>query len=171
MTDVFTTPHGSRLYGLHHANSDCDTYTVTFNGNGQANHRVTEEFDAVRVDWRTFLKLASSGSHQSCEALFSRQKVWTPEGESLRPLIEGMYVTGSDVFEKYERTIKKFSHGDYKRRQHAVRLAMNLTGLRTHGRFDPELTEEQKRYARMMAEYSGPALARWLVRYENGVGL
>jgi hypothetical protein len=105
-----------------------------------------------------------SGSHQSVEALFSTRKVWTPAGRGLLPLIEGVRVTGGEVAHKYERTIKKFAHGPYKKRRHAARLALNLRGLREHGRFNPELTEEEKQYTRLMAEYSGPMLIRFLLK-------
>lgn len=161
--EVFRTVHGSHLYGLAHAGSDEDTFIVTFEDHGKARQTMVGIDDTVRVGWRTFLERAMSGSHQSCEALFSAQKVWTPDGRGLLPLIEGVRVTGGDVMHKYERTIKKFAHGDFKKRRHAARLAINLRGLRTYGRFEPELTEEEKYYVRMMAEYSGPTLTRFLL--------
>lgn len=162
--EVFRTVHGSHLYGLAHEGSDMDTFIVTFEDRGRARQTMTGLDDTVRVGWRTFLERAMSGSHQSCEALFSRQKVWTPAGLHLLPIIEGVRVSGGDVFEKYERTIKKFAHGPYKKRRHAARLARDLRWLREHGRFDPELTEEEKREMRLLAEYSGPALVTFLLR-------
>ena len=160
---VFRTAHGSHLYGLAHAGSDRDTFIVTFEDHGRARQTMNGDDDTVRVGWRTFLERAKSGSHQSVEALFSTQKLWTPDGRSLRPLIEGTLVTGGEVAEKYERTIKKFAHGDFKKRRHAARLALSLRGLRACGRFNPELTEEEKRWTRMMAEYSGSMLVRFLL--------
>lgn len=161
---VFSTEHGSHLYGMAHAGSDRDMFIVTFEDHGKARQNMSGLDDTVRVGWRTFLERAASGSHQSCEALFSKRKQWTPEGLALLPLIEDTRVTGADVFEKYERTIKKFSHGTYKQRRHAARLAINLRGLRSHGRFEPELTEEEKRWVGLMAWYSGSTLVRFLLR-------
>lgn len=162
--EVFRTEHGSHLYGLAHEGSDRDTFIVMFEDWGKARQSMSGKDDVVRVGWQTFLDRAMSGSHQSCEALFSQRKVWTPAGRGLLPLIEGVVVTGGDVMEKYERTIKKFAHGDFKKRRHAARLALNLRSLRTYGRFNPELTEEEKRYTRLMAEYSGGTLVRFLLR-------
>ena len=99
--EVFRTVHGSHLYGLAHEGSDMDTFIVTFEDRGRARQTMTGLDDTVRVGWRTFLERAMSGSHQSCEALFSRQKVWTPAGLHLLPIIEGVRVSGGDVFEKY----------------------------------------------------------------------
>jgi hypothetical protein len=67
--------------------------------------------------------------------------------EKWAPFIESLRVTGPEVFAKYERTITKFCCGDFKRRRHAVRLSFNLADLRESGRFDPEMSLTQVRYA------------------------
>ena len=156
--EIFRTVHGSHLYGLAHAGSDRDTFIVTFEDSGRARQSITGDDDVVRVGWRTFLSLAASGSHQSCEALFSTQKEWTPEGIALKPIIDGMRVTGGEVAHKYERTIRKFAHGDFKKRRHGVRLGLNLGGLRSFGRFDPTLTVEEATWATWMAALTGDEL-------------
>lgn len=166
MTEVFRTVHGSHLYGLNHADSDHDLFIVTFEDRGKARQTINSEtgVDTVRVGWRTFLDRAWGGSHQSCEALFSPYKEYTPEGESLRAIFDATRVGGSDVFKKYERTIVKFCFGDFKRRRHAVRLAFNLNGLRECGRFDPVMTEGRIRVANELAQtHEGEALIPWLL--------
>ena len=163
--ELFRTVHGSRLYGFDHGQSDWDIFIVTLEDRGRARHTVTEFYDTVRVGWRTFLEHAESGSHQPIEALFSPYKQWSPEGEWLRPMVEGMRISGRGVVEKYERTIKKFSYGDYKRRRHAVRLSLNLQGLRSEGKFNPVLSRQDKIYAIGMAtEYAGDELVEMLLR-------
>lgn len=156
--EVFRTVHGSHLYGLAHPGSDRDTFIVTFEDTGKAHQTMVGKDDVVRVGWRTFLSLAASGSHQSCEALFSTKKEWTPEGRALQPLIDGMRVTGGEVAHKYERTIRKFSHGNYKMRRHGARLSLSLRGLRDEGRFDPTLTTPDRRWASLVAIFEGEEL-------------
>ena len=129
---VFTTIHGSRLYGFSHAGSDYDRFTV-FSDDRRARHSVSGELDHVRMGISRFLELAEGGSHQSVEALFSPVKEWGSSAWMFRSMLEGMVITGSEVFAKYERTIKAFAHGDFKRRRHAVRLWLNLKELREHG--------------------------------------
>lgn len=148
---IFTTTHGSRLYGLSHTTSDRDRFTVILDPNTKTVHKVDAWEDHVYMGWKRFLLNALSGSHQSVEALFSRRKSWTPEGLKFKPMLDAIRIEGPDVFLKYERTIRKFSFGDYKRRRHAVRLALNLQGLRDKGRFDPELTENQRKFVTQMA--------------------
>jgi len=139
MRILLQTVHGSRLYGLSHEDSDNDMFYVV-PGDGRAKHNVEGRADDVTVPLERFLRNANSGSHQSVEALFSPYAVIDPE---YRALFKNMRITGGDVFEKYRRTIHKFSHGNRKKRQHAVRLAFNLRGLREEGRFNPVLSEEE----------------------------
>lgn len=133
---IFKTVHGSRLYGFDHSASDHDSYVVTTSTRSRPRQSVRGESDVVRVGWDTFLRYATGGSHQSAEALFSPFKEW--EGrEEWRPFIENMRIGGGEVCAKYERTIRAFCFGDFKRRRHAVRLASNLADIRRHGRFNP----------------------------------
>jgi hypothetical protein len=125
---VFGTVHGSHLYGLDHDGSDKDLFFVTTDmGDGKANHYVADGYDIVELGLGTFLARIHNGSHQSVEALFSDRKIWGDA--SYRAMLDGMVVTGPRVRETYLRTIKKFSFGDFKRRRHAGRLAVNLWQL------------------------------------------
>lgn len=152
---VFYTRHGSRLYGFDTDSSDQDWFVVTTSSRPRASHRVIERnglptLDLVTVGWDAFLRLATSGSHQSLEALFSNEKVFSHLEH--RPFLDGMRIVGQDVEHVYRRTIKKFCFGDFKRRRHAVRLAGNLTELRECGRFDPRLAYREAAFAGNLAE-------------------
>ncbi|MCK9603164.1 MAG: hypothetical protein M0R66_02110 [Candidatus Omnitrophica bacterium] len=166
MTDtIFTTIRGSRLYGLSHDASDTDIYEVTTSLRARARQTFDTEtrIDKVSVGFDTFLIRVHEGSHQALEALFSPYKVWNPEYEYLRPLIESYRVCGPSVFAKYERTIKTLCYGDKKRRQHAVRLWFNLLDLRKCGRFDPGMSLNQIAQLEYLARhYEGVELARVL---------
>lgn len=133
---IFETIHGSHLYNLAHEGSDRDMYYV-FSDSRRARQSVHGDDDVVRVGWDDFLDKALSGSHQSLEALFSPVKVW--HDERYRPYIENIIVPAGPVRGKYMRTIKKFAYSDFKRRRHALRLALNLQELTVHGRFNPQL--------------------------------
>lgn len=156
--EVFRTVHGSHLYGLAHEGSDRDTFIVTFEDRGRARQTMVGDDDTVRVGWRTFLERATSGSHQSAEALFSTRKEWTPAGAALLPLIEGVRVTGGEVALKYERTIRKFAYGDFKKRRHAARLWVNLIGLRNEGWFNPTLDPGSIELVNWLAGLTGDEL-------------
>lgn len=141
---IFSTVHGSHLYGLAHEKSDRDVYYV-YDGKGTSNklrQTMKGDDDSVRGTLDAFLNRAIAGSHQSVEALFSNKKIWY--NDMYRPYLDNLVITGGAVFAKYERTIKKFCYGDFKRRRHACRLRLNLQDLREYGRFNPELTETQK---------------------------
>lgn len=141
---IFSTVHGSHLYGLAHADSDRDVYYVYEGSGRKLRHAMKGDDDSVRGTLDAFLERAYTGSHQSVEALFSNQKLWAPGMyEKYGPFIESLYIGGSEVFAKYERTIKKFCFGELKRRRHACRLSLNLYELRKCGRFNPELTETE----------------------------
>lgn len=163
MTEVvFSTIHGSHLYGMANDTSDTDVFRVTTGTMPRAHHSVDRLtlVDTCTVGWDTYLKRIFEGSHQSVEALFSPFKVWHSH-EELRDFIEGMRVTGPRVFEKYERTIKRFCYGDFKRRRHAVRLNLNLADLRNEGRFNPVMMPFAVQYANNLAtEWEGEDL--WL---------
>lgn len=162
---IFRTIHGSRLYGLDHEGSDLDVYQV-YEGQGtHLNQTVnTHGIDTVVGTLEAFTRRALTGSHQSCEALFSPVKEFPPGmREKYGAYLDGFRITGGDVFEKYERTIRKFCYGDFKRRRHAVRLSLNLTALRSTGRFNPRLTELQADYATEVAgQFADDGLARIL---------
>lgn len=180
MTEViFKTVHGYRLYGFEHESSDHDTFIVTDSTARRSKQFIAGDQDTFEVGIHRFLDLALSGSHQSVEALFSPVKEWadTPAARKWRPLIENARVGGGDVFEKYERTIRKFCYGDFKRRRHAVRLRMNLDDLRWHQRVDwVRLSDLMAGHCtRVAARFKGDELAQELgvyrAREEVGVGV
>lgn len=160
---IFSTIHGSHLYGLAHEGSDLDTYTVTNSLRTRVRQSVSGSDDSVRVGLNAFLVRALGGSHQSVEALFSPVKEWNPAFAHLRPMIENMVVCGSEVYAKYERTIHKFCFGDFKRRRHAIRLSQNLAGLRRDGRFNPSMTRDEKMAANSLANLEGDVLWKTLM--------
>jgi predicted nucleotidyltransferase len=160
---IFTTVHGSRLYGFAHDESDFDTFTVTTSKSQRAEHTVVGEHDRVVVGLERFLELAMSGSHQSVEALFSRVKVWadTEAAAQHRPMLERIRVGG--VGEKFDRTIRKFAHGDYKRRRHACRLWVARVSLARSGTMNPTLTPEQVEWCNHHAHKKDAELVKFLL--------
>lgn len=141
---IFSTVAGSHLYGLAHEASDMDVYEVYGGKSLKLHQRTDGHDDSVRGTLDAFLKRAYSGSHQSVEALFSKKKVWGLDmQEKYGSLVDNLFIEGGEVFAKYERTIRKFCYGDFKRRRHACRLRLNLQDLRDYGRFDPTMTETQ----------------------------
>lgn len=139
-TVILETVHGSHLYGLAHPGSDHDLFRVVYKRrkalvrfDGHEDHR---EFGLDK-----FLEYVYTGSHQSCEALFSPVAYIHPY---YAPMFRSMRVTGSTVSSAYRRTIRAFSFGDEKKRRHAVRLALNLRDIQRCGRFNPRLSEQQR---------------------------
>lgn len=156
MQVILQTIHGSRLYGLNHADSDYDFFRVILKGSNKTMHKVTEEMDYTQMPLDRFLENVFHGSHQSCEALFSPVATIDPK---YRPLFEAIRVTGEDAFARYRRTIHAFSYGTMKQRRHAVRLGFNLSDLRKYGRFNPQLTEDQKTKVAVISQlYWGQSL-------------
>lgn len=154
---IFETVHGSHLYGWAHEGSDMDIFRVTTSTNNKALQKHVGGLDIVTVGFDTFLARALTGSHQSVEALFSTEKVWY--NDTYRPMLEGIRVCGGEVFEKYERTIKKFCYGDFKKRRHACRLHLNLHELRKYGKFDPKVGQPAAVLANTYAKlYEGDEL-------------
>lgn len=151
--EVFRTPSGSRLYGIAHARSDHDIFVVTTSRLRMTSQTVSEDgsLDFTYRGVEEFLERAKTGSHQACEAAFSREKVFTEIGDAWRPMIESLRVTGTEAMARYERTIASFSFGDFKRRRHAVRLSFNLADLRMDGRFEPRMTDAQIERANALA--------------------
>lgn len=138
---IFSTLHGSHLYGLSHEGSDEDWYEVYEGPGTNLKQTIEGKHDVVRGDLTAFLTRASSGAHQSAEALFSKQKDWAPGMEDKwGPFLNGFRL-GGEAFLKYERTIRKFAHSeDFKKRRHSVRLAYNLWEMKVSGgRFDPRI--------------------------------
>lgn len=149
---LFSTIHGSHLYGLAHACSDDDRFVVTDSRSPVMRQQVQPDgIDTAAVGLDLFLLRVADGSHQSVEALFSPFKEWSIIGLDYRPMIESMRVGGATAFAAYERTITKFCYGDFKKRRHAARLSLNLAGLRERGRFTPVMTVAEVEWATRLA--------------------
>lgn len=161
---VFSTIHGSRLYGFAHEGSDYDRFTVV-EGKARARQHTNGDDDHVTMGLSTFLELANSGSHQSVEALFSKLKEWGPAGEMYAPMLSQMRVFGPAVNAKYSRTIKAFCFGDFKRRRHAVRLKLNQNELARTGQIQRvTLTPSRVKMAnRLASTYEGEDLLSLLI--------
>lgn len=156
MTTILETIHGSHLYGLNHSDSDLDYFRVVDTSRSRAKHKVTEELDYVEVPFDRFMENVFNGSHQSCEALFSPVATVDPRYQAL---FNAIRVTGADAFARYRRTIRAFSYGTMKQRRHAVRLGFNLRDLRLSGRFNPQLTDDQRTKVIVLSQlYSGESL-------------
>lgn len=144
MTVLFRTIHGSHLYGMAHAGSDVDYYTVVADNPTRRSHYSTQTIkdgqDSNVLDLSTFLHQVEIGVPQACEALMSRQA----EVDVLGAFRASIVLTKS-VWDRYLRTIESFamtredSPLHYKRKRHALRLALNLDSITRTGRFNPTL--------------------------------
>lgn len=157
---LFKTVHGSRLYGLVHENSDEDFYTVVTKRN--ADHRygrqeraryakqtIVGDEDTMLVDFGTWVEMCKSGVPQALEAMFSEMAV----EDKIAEFREG-FRAGTGVVDRYLRTIKSFAYSEvdpFKRKRHALRLALNLNELLKTGRFNPTLSPVQANVISNMA--------------------
>lgn len=145
---LFSTPHGSHLYGLATPTSDNDTYTVVtrlphvaHNGTRAryARQTIRGDEDAVVIDLSTFMLLCDKGVPQALEAMFS------PVATVDRiPELRAGYRAGNPAPLTYRRTIANFLQAEgFKRRRHAFRLALNCATMERYGRFCPVLSADQ----------------------------
>lgn len=142
-TVLFKTPHGSHLYGLAHAGSDKDYYTVLDKVKTAraryAKQKIVGDDDSMVVDFGTWLGMCTSGVPQALEAMFSSM----PLHDDLAAFRAG-YRVGTGVSERYLRTIKNFClTQETKRKRHGLRLALNHYDLTRTGRFNPTLTPNE----------------------------
>jgi predicted nucleotidyltransferase len=161
MDVLFKTVHGSRLYGLSHANSDEDFYTVVSKVKTKkakySTHKIVGDVDSVVVDLGTWLRYCEMGVPQALEAMFSNMALV----DRLTPL-RVHYHVGTQVYDRYLRTIKSFALNDetdtrvnFKKKRHAMRLALNMYEMRGRGRFNPTLDTGQIDMINVYAELSG----------------
>lgn len=142
MKTLFETIHGSRLYNLHHENSDYDYFRV-IDVAKKTTQIITDEEDALTLPFVSFMDRLNHGSPQSLEALFSHQAT-IDEFPYLR---QGFQIGREETFNTYMRTIKAFAHSSkdtLKRQRHAFRLSMNLNDLYRYGYFNPTLDTSQR---------------------------
>lgn len=152
MEILFKTPHGSRLYGMSHADSDEDWYTVVVKPPTKkkrySTHRIVDNDDSVVVDLGTWLTLCDKGVPQALEAMFSTH----PVTDKLSALRAG-YHAGPAAYDTYLRTIKSFAMQDeFKPKRHALRLALNMCDMRATGRFNPTLSATDIKIINSLAE-------------------
>lgn len=161
---LFKTVHGSRLYGLAHAGSDEDFYTVvtkkpTDDRYGRqeraryAKHKIVGDEDSTVVDFGTFVEQCKSGVPQALEAMFSTMTI----GDDRIAEFRNGFTCGTQVYERYFRTIKSFALAEdegIKKRRHALRLALNLRDIGRYGRFNPTLSSEDVAWITDMAHKS-----------------
>lgn len=140
---LFRTEHGSRLYGLSHADSDYDYYTVVDKVKtakaSYSTHKIVDKLDSVVVDLGTWLNNCRKGVPQALEAMFATEPHVMVD--FIGPLRAGYKVGSDEVWDRYLRTIKSFAMEDtFKHKRHALRLALNLKEIRNCGRFNPTLS-------------------------------
>ena len=138
---LYKTVHGSHLYGLAHANSDSDYYIICANRPKKkaryAKQTIAGEEDATVMDFSSWLQSCEKGVPQALEAMFSNMALHD-ELVSYR----AHYRVGPSAYETYLRTMKNFiMSGEFKRKRHALRLALNMHEFSRKGYFNPTLTE------------------------------
>lgn len=155
---IFTSVHGSRLYGLDHEGSDRDSIIV-YGDKRKARHKQVGKEDTIHIGLADLLDKAFSGAPQFVEAVFSHKKEWT--NTDWRPMFDSFRVPVSAVRAKYMRTIRAFVGTDtQKSRQHAIRLGLALMHLRkNNGWYSPTLTPEEVEFVKATASlYQGEQL-------------
>ena len=149
---LFSTVHGSRLYGLHHADSDYDRFEVYGWIKTRGRQTMYAREDVTKTSFDRFMRYCDKGVPQYLEAIFSKMAT-----EDHIPYIrENYYPNMVNVRDTYMRTIKAFwaegtETGSMKRRRHAARLRLNLIAMEETGRFNPTLTEAQRHLVTMQA--------------------
>lgn len=140
---LISTPIGSRLYGLAHADSDYDLYQVFADTSGglkkhhNARQTIVGKNDVIRISWSTFLNHASQGYPQALEAMFSPLAEVSPQIMAYRAHFHASLTL---MTRTYHKTIISFAHGPLKQRIYALRLSHNLRQSQENGgRFNPVL--------------------------------
>lgn len=141
-TVLFKTIHGSRLYNLHHVDSDEDFYVVTPTRRTardmNAKQTIQGEIDTMTVDFASFVRMADKGVPQALETMFSRKS----KSDFFEEYRNSYYASSPEVIHTYMRTIKSFAFSDkFKLKRHALRLSANLKELLYEGRFNPSLND------------------------------
>lgn len=137
---LLRTIHGSRLYGLAHADSDIDIYEV--HASGMTRQRINGDIDKMTITLSDFMQQCHSGVPQALEAMFSP----LAEPSALDAYRHSYRTDTAAAAHKYRRAIVHHldigKEGTFKRRRHAMRWTLNLTDILTYGRFNPVLTPE-----------------------------
>ena len=142
------TVHGSRLYGLSHANSDYDYFAVHGWDKFKGHQRIAGIDDRLNTSYDRFMRYADRGVPQYLEAMWS-----TLADVDEMPFNRFLYrPTVSLTRDTYMRTVKSFwmqgwEQDSFKKRRHALRLMLNLRTMEECGRFNPTMTEQEVEWA------------------------
>jgi len=138
---LLRTIHGSRLYGLSHADSDFDWYFVYDTDLRRGNQSVHGDYDETIVPKQVFMEQIANGHPKALEALFSPSAERSPVFEELARTFRvgpGPAVRGT------RSLLRSFALNDtFKNRRHILRLAFQLRDTMEYGRFNPVLTPER----------------------------
>lgn len=147
-TLIFSTPIGSRLHGLHNADSDHDMWHVhTQLDTRKVVHNVDDQY---HVGLSTFLRHAENGYYVALDAIFSpvATSSWFDDYR------HSFHVSVSNMRDNYRNCIikKLIPSSRTKHHRHALRMALNYReAYEGNGRFNPCLSAE---YAAMCHEFS-----------------
>jgi len=155
---LLRTIHGSRLYGLSHANSDHDYFEVYGWKKFRGRQRIADGDDRTRQSYDRFMRYCEKGVPQYLEAMFSHRADFDAFPFDRLTEYGVNYVNARDT---YERTIKSFwlsgcENNDFKKRRHSARLALNLTSIYHTGRFNPTLTFGERLLVEARAQSTNP---------------
>lgn len=138
---------GSHLYGLAHADSDTDEYTVvdsvqTRKRNGVV-CAINEDIDSKIIDLSTFLRFAAAGQPQALEMMFHPHP--SIEGPLMRFYRASYRANVLNMEDHYREVINRLDQDVLKHRRHGIRLALNLRQARTlNGRFNPSMNDDDR---------------------------
>lgn len=150
MNTLLETPHGSRLYGLHHKKSDYDRFMVVEDNPTKraryAKQKVNGAHDLVVCDMTTFTQYAAKGVPQYLEAM------WTPcptidHITDLRMSFSPDYYQTQDTYQRtahnfYIKGVESEDPGKARKfKRHSYRLVLNLKEFRMNGIFNPRLND------------------------------
>lgn len=166
--------HGSRLYGLHHENSDWDYWRVYANTPKAKARNISQTIsgdqDSVDMDFSTLVAYADRSSHQVLEMIFSQKKTHC----LIDHWCDNFVVNLSTLRDLYYRTVVNFwmkawaSEGRLRTKtfRHCVRMAINLEEAQRLGRFNPTLSEATVEALRASSDIE---LENWMIRLMDRV--
>lgn len=151
MTLLFRSYAGSILHGLATSSSDIDIFEVYSEGFGipSSSHELKREIqtikgkdDVTKITLSRFMQRSMEGSHQCLDAMFSS----IPEVDKISALRKSFYC-GNNTVETFRRSIREMAFQKVpKKRRHAVRVTLNLIQIMERGRYEPQLTDEEKKF-------------------------
>lgn len=138
---LLRTIHGSRLYGLSHAESDYDYFEVYGWNKFRGKQKISGGDDRTRQSYDRFMRYCEKGVPQYLEAMFSRMA--DIDNFPFNRMEYG--INHVNVRDTYLRTIKSFwlagiEENDFKKKRHSARLSLNYLDMQKTGRFNPTLS-------------------------------